>query len=114
MKPLFLIAAALIAAPAFAQTTPAPADPAMAPQTMPAPTDPAMAPAPAGQSMGTMTTGGYQPAMPAMQGTPTPGVAPTFQAAPTPAQAFPAPAPLAKYPICKKGQFDQCMQRGGR
>ena len=104
MKSIFLIAAALVAAPAFAQTTTT-ADPAMAPQAMPAP---------AGQPMGTMSPGGYQPAMPAVQGTPTPGVAPTFQAAPTPAQAYPAPAPLAKYPICKKGQFDQCMQRGGR
>jgi hypothetical protein len=32
----------------------------------------------------------------------------------TPTQAFPPPAPLANYPICKKGQYDQCRQRGGR
>lgn len=25
-----------------------------------------------------------------------------------------APAPLRRYPICKKGQYDKCMQRGGR
>ena len=100
MKSLLLIAA-LVAAPAFAQTTP---------------TDPSMQqpmPAPAGQPMGTMTPGGYQPAMPAMQGTMTPGVTPTFQAAPTPAQAYPAPAALASYPPCKPGQFDQCMQVAG-
>jgi hypothetical protein len=30
------------------------------------------------------------------------------------AQAYPAPAPLKRYPICRKGQYDKCMQRGGR
>ena len=127
MKSSFLIAAALIAAPAFAQTaTPAtdtgaaaqtaPATPDMsaAPQTAPA--DPAAqqtAPAPATGAMGNMTPGGYQPSAPAMQGTMTPGVTPTFQAAPSPSQAYPAPAPAASYPPCKKGQYDQCTQVSG-
>jgi hypothetical protein len=30
-----------------------------------------------------------------------------------PAAAEPAPAPLKTYPICKKGQTDDCRQRGG-
>jgi hypothetical protein len=55
--------------------------------------------------------GGYQPAGPALSGTATPGAPVTFRAAQTPDQAFPAPAPLASYPICKAGQFDNCMQR---
>ena len=65
-------------------------------------------------STGTTPMGGYQPAQPPMQGTASPGVAPTFQAAPSPSEAYPAPQPMAKYPICKKGQYDKCMQRGGR
>ena len=58
--------------------------------------------------------GGYQPSAPPLQGTPAPGTTVRFQQAPTPDQAYPAPAPMAKYPICKKGQYDNCMQRGGR
>jgi hypothetical protein len=58
--------------------------------------------------------GGYQPAQPPMTGTMSPGVTPTFQPAPSPSEAYPAPAPMAKYPICKKGQYDKCMQRGGK
>ena len=57
--------------------------------------------------------GGYQPANPPMQGTPQPGAQVIFQAAPPPSQAYPAPAPLQNYPICKKGQYDNCRQRGG-
>ena len=72
-----------------------------------------------GQSMPADTTGatpmgGYQPTGPALSGTATPGVQPTFTAARSPSEAYPAPAPMAKYPICKKGQYDKCMQRGGR
>lgn len=55
--------------------------------------------------------GGYAPAGPGYSGgTPGAGARVVFQPAPTPDQAFPAPAPLASYPICKKGQFDHCMQ----
>jgi hypothetical protein len=63
---------------------------------------------------GTMTTGGYMPSGPATQGGMTPGATVQFRPAPSPSQAYPAPAPLASYPICKKGQYDKCMQRGGR
>ncbi|MDB5704892.1 MAG: hypothetical protein JWN66_2008 [Sphingomonas bacterium] len=91
---LILLAALAVAMPALAQETPAP-------QTTPQTTD-ATAPDPAG---------GYQPAQPAMSGPPTPGVKPTFVQAPPPDQAFPAPPPLAHYPICKRGQFDNCLER---
>jgi hypothetical protein len=37
-----------------------------------------------------------------------------FQPSASPAQAFPAPAPLESYPVCKKGQYDKCRQRGGK
>ncbi|MDB5704893.1 MAG: hypothetical protein JWN66_2009 [Sphingomonas bacterium] len=96
---LILLAALAATMPAMAQETPAP-------QAAPAaqPTD-ATAPDP---------VGGYQPAQPAMSGPATPGVKPTFVQAPPPDQAFPPPPPLAHYPICKRGQFDNCMQRGGK
>jgi hypothetical protein len=94
---LMLLAALAVAMPAVAQETPAP-------QTA-ATTDAATTPDP---------VGGYQPSQPALSGTPQPGVKPTFVQAPSPDQAFPPPPPLAKYPICKRGQFDKCMQRGGR
>lgn len=109
--------------PAAMQQTPttpqtdgsAPADPAAS-----APADPAM-----GQSTTTATSapamstdgdpvGGYQPSAPAIAGgAPQPGATVRFQAAPPVAQAYPAPAPLATYPICKRGQYDNCRQRGG-
>ncbi|WP_422058557.1 hypothetical protein [Sphingomonas sp.] len=57
--------------------------------------------------------GGYQPANPPMSAPPAPGATVVFQQAPAPDVAFPAPAPLAEYPICKKGQYDNCRQRGG-
>ncbi|WP_242095891.1 MULTISPECIES: hypothetical protein [unclassified Sphingomonas] len=131
MKHLLLAAAALIAAPALAQTTPA-GDPAMPTQQTTPPTDPAAqptppagdpatAPAPAqGAAMpaapadGASPAGGYQPTGNGMSGPMQPGAPVTFKQAPTPAEAYPAPAPMAKYPICKKGQYDHCMQRGGR
>ncbi len=119
------------------QTTPPAADPAQTgtptdPATVPADaaapapaTDPAMpmqntAPMPAQGSTAPMTTGagnpvgGYQPAGPAIQGSATPGGPVVFQQAPSPSQAYPAPAPKASYPICKKGQYDGCRQRGGK
>jgi hypothetical protein len=44
---------------------------------------------------------------------PQPGATIVFQQAPAPDVAYPAPAPMAQYPICKKGQYDNCRQRGG-
>jgi len=68
-----------------------------------------------GQMQGsTMTPGGYQPSAPAMSGEMTPGATVVFKQSASPDQAYPAPAALAKYPICKKGQYDKCMQPGGR
>ncbi len=98
MKLILLAAAALIAVPAMAQETPAPADPAM--QAPPAP--------------GADPVGGYQPSAPPMTGTVTPGVPVVFKQAPDPTTAYPPPAPLEKYPVCKKGQFDKCINRGGK
>jgi hypothetical protein len=59
---------------------------------------------------GTDPVGGYAPTTTGITGTRTAGAPVTFQPAPTPDQAFPAPAPLASYPICKAGQFDNCLQ----
>ena len=101
---LMLLAAVAFAMPAVAQETPAPEATTTTSTTTTTTTDPT-APDP---------VGGYQPSQPAMSGTPQPGVKPTFVQAPPPDQAFPPPPPLAKYPICKRGQFDNCMQRGGR
>ncbi len=69
-------------------------------------------------SAGTQTVddpkGGYAPAAPRFSTTPPPGATVVFVPNPqTPTQAFPPPPPLAKYPICKPGQFDNCRQRGG-
>ncbi|TPG12099.1 hypothetical protein [Sphingomonas oligophenolica] len=138
MKFILLAATALFAAPLAAQTMPTTPDqstmPAQQPTTdpMPGSSDPtpaqnqamqnnsmapsSMASEPTSGSMqgSTMTPGGYQPSAPAMSGTMTPGVTPVYRPAPTPDQAYPAPAPLAKYPLCKKGQYDKCMQPGGR
>ena len=60
--------------------------------------------------------GGYAPAGPLFStGTvPPPGAQVTFvPSAQTPTQAFPPPPPLDHYPVCKRGQFDNCRQRGG-
>jgi hypothetical protein len=70
------------------------------------------APMPAAPMSGGDPVGGYQPATPAMSGGMQPGATVTFQPAPSPDQAYPAPAPLARYPVCKPGQFDDCIQRG--
>ncbi|QNQ10391.1 hypothetical protein [Sphingomonas alpina] len=95
MKLILLAAAAFIAAPAVAQD--APAQPAAAAEPSPA-----------------ETTGGYGPTGPALSGPVQPGATVVFRQAPTPDQAYPAPPPLAKYPVCKRGQTDNCIQRGGR
>jgi hypothetical protein len=134
MKSFLLAAAAIIAVPAIAQEQPAPTadQTAPAPATDPAaPADPAMQapPAPTGDTMSTTSTattasapaptggdpvGGYQPSAPPIQGSPAPGATVRFQQAPDPATAYPAPAALEKYPVCKKGQYDKCIQRGGK
>ena len=96
---------------------PAPTDPAM---SAPAPTDPSMASQPMAPMASTTTpeaaatAGGYQPSAPALQGTAGTGAPVVFRAAPSPTEAFPPPAPKASYPICKKGQYDGCKQRGGK
>lgn len=100
MKLIALAAALAVAGTAAAQdmgTTSAPAAPqtATTTQTMDDP------------------VGGYQPATPPMSSPPAPGATVVFQQAPAPDVAYPAPAPMAEYPICKKGQYDNCRQRGG-
>lgn len=71
-------------------------------------------PAPAATTAVEDPVGGYQPSTPAIQGDRSSGQKPVFQANPlTPTQAFPPPPPLEKYPLCKKGQTDNCRQRGG-
>jgi hypothetical protein len=78
-------------------------------QAAPAPTAP-VAPATATED----PVGGYQPATPPIQGDTSSGQKPIFKPNPqTPTEAFPPPPPLDKYPLCKKGQFDNCRQRGG-
>lgn len=94
-----------LAAAAFAMTGTAAL--AQDTQAKPAPTAPT---APATED----PVGGYQPSTPAIQGDTSSGQKPIFQANPlTPTQAFPPPPPLDKYPLCKKGQTDNCRQRGG-
>lgn len=141
---LILLAAFALATPALAQTDNSPpaqptaADPAQAvpqsdPSTMTPQTDPSMTPqtdpSMTPQTDPSMTTstppssgdaamadpaGGYQPTQPAMSGTMQPGATVRFQQAQSPDQAYPAPAPMAHYPVCKKGQYDKCIERGGR
>lgn len=91
---ILILAALAMAAPAVAQTAPD-----------------AAAPAPEAATAAT-PTGGYGPAN--TQLVVPPGARIVYQQAPTPDQAYPAPAPLAKYPVCKKGQTDQCIERGGK
>ncbi|MES2058019.1 MAG: hypothetical protein V4564_18925 [Pseudomonadota bacterium] len=92
MKLILLAAAALIAAPAMAQDAAQQAAPATSAGSSP---------------------GGYGPTGSALSGPVQPGATVVFRQAPSPDQAYPAPAPLAKYPPCKRGQTDHCMQRGG-
>lgn len=123
MKLVFLVATALMAAPAMAQQTQtdttaqagmqAGASTQTDTTTTQTDTSGSMQ-ANAAATAGTMTAGGYQPAQPPMAAPPQPGAPIVFKQAPSPEQAYPAPAPLKSYPICKKGQYDQCRQRGGK
>lgn len=67
----------------------------------------------AATSPGEDPRGGYMPSAPALSGTPMPGQPVIFVPSASPSEAYPAPAPLSHYPICKRGQFDNCRQRGG-
>lgn len=56
--------------------------------------------------------GGYEPSKPMFSAPPQPGQTVVFVPnTQTPDQAYPPPAPLASYPWCKPGQFDNCKQR---
>jgi hypothetical protein len=70
--------------------------------------------APAPGASAAPTAGGYQPAGPAVNGTPAPGATVVFKPAPSPSEAFPPPPAKESYPVCKKGQYDGCRQRGGK
>ncbi|WP_375392834.1 hypothetical protein [uncultured Sphingomonas sp.] len=125
---LILLAAAAFAMPAFAQTTgstppaggdsmSAPGQTATPPATDQGTTSPSTAADPSTQAQTTTApapggtpVGGYQPSAPPTSGPVQPGAQVTYQQAPSPDQAYPAPAPLAHYPICKPGQYDGCMQ----
>jgi hypothetical protein len=109
MKSILLAAAALLASPVIAQTTP-PADPTA--QTAPA--DPAMQTAPADPAA---------QADPAMAAPADPAAAPAAPMAPPapaggvtfgqPTVTPPTPAP-ATYPVCSKTVKDGCRNRGGK
>jgi hypothetical protein len=109
---LMMLAALAIATPvaAFAQTTPAPADPAMAQpapgadatQTTPAPADPAAA-APADPAAAAPADpAAAAPAAP-MAGAPQMGAA----------TSNPAPAAQDSYPVCSATVHDQCREGAG-
>lgn len=101
---ILILAALAIASPAAAQTAPDPAQTtAEAAPVAPATSTDVATATPAG-GYGPVTTNLAVP----------PGATVVYRQAPTPDQAYPAPAPLAKYPVCKKGQYDKCIQRGGR
>ena len=125
MKSILLAAAALLATPVIAQTTPpadpaaqtAPADPAMqtAPADQTAPTDPAAPadqamPAPADSAMAPPADPAANPAP--MAGAPmAPGAARVTFGQPTVTPPTPAPA---EYPVCSKTVKDGCRNRGGK
>lgn len=92
------------------QTMPSPA----APPPAAAPAAPMSPAAPAAPATGADPVGGYQPSAPPLSGSPAAGQQVIFQASQSPDQAYPAPAPLAEYPVCKRGQTDKCRNPGGR
>jgi hypothetical protein len=60
--------------------------------------------------------GGYAPTAPLFTGGVTPPAGSQVIFVPNPqtaTEAFPPPPPKADYPVCKRGQFDGCRQRGG-
>lgn len=98
MKLIALAAALAVAAPAIAQDVP---------QTS---SQKAQSPTNNGASM----LGGYAPTAPLFATTPEPGATVIFVPnTQTATEAFPPPPPKAAYPVCKRGQFDGCTQRGG-
>ena len=121
MKSILLAAAALLASPVIAQTTP-PADPA----ALTAPTDPAMQTAPADQAAPADPAAPAAPADPAMAAPADPAAAPAAPMAGAPMAPGagrvtfgqptvtpPTPAP-AEYPVCSKTVKDGCRNRGGK
>jgi len=92
MKIILFAAIATLAVPALAHGTP------QSSQTPTSMTTDNTAPTP----------GGYAPP-PAPP--PPPGATVVFKEAPAPDVAFPPPPPLANYPVCKRGQFDHCVER---
>jgi hypothetical protein len=98
MKLIALAAAIALGAPAIAQDMPQ-----TSAQKAESPTND-----------GASRLGGYAPTAPLFSGTPTPGATVVFVPNPqTATEAFPPPPARASYPICKRGQFDGCRQRGG-
>ena len=84
-------------------------------QPMQSPTDPTTSqPATGTSNDNSMMQGGYQPSNSALSAPMTPGATVRFVPAQSPSQAFPPPPAKDNYPICKKGQYDGCRQRGGR
>ncbi|RXD03815.1 hypothetical protein EQZ23_16105 [Sphingomonas sp. UV9] len=114
MKTILLAAAAFLATPVIAQTTPAPADPAMQaapadPAMQTAPADPAMPAPPADPAMAPADPSAAPMAPPAApMAAPAGGV--TFG---QPTVTPPTPAP-AEYPVCSKTVTDGCRNRGGK
>lgn len=99
MKLVALAAALVLSGPAFAQDTPQQSSNTT-------------------QNSSTMQPGeqpgGYAPTAPLFSQTPPPGAKIVFVPnTQTPTEAFPPPPPRAHYPLCKRGQYDECRQRGG-
>ncbi|GAA0748237.1 hypothetical protein CA233_20800 [Sphingomonas sp. ABOLD] len=59
--------------------------------------------------------GGYAPATMWANGQPQPGDRVVFEPSRlTPSEAFPPPPARAHYPVCTRGQTDECLQRAGQ
>jgi len=127
MKLMIAMALATIALPAYAQdqTAPAPATPPAAGSTTNGipnttlSTSPTPSNGPRAQegnlpsnNAAAAAGGGEQPATPPMSAPVAPGQPVVAAPSPSPDTALPAPAPLDHYPICKRGQFDKCMEPG--
>ena len=125
MKLMIAVALATFAFPAYAQdqSTPPPAPPPAAttngiPNTTLS-TSPTPSNGPRAQegnlpsnNAAAAAGGGQQPANPPMSEPAAPGQPVIAAPSPSPDTALPAPAPLDHYPICKRGQFDKCMEPG--